>query len=166
MNPFLREEVAESFDSPEVDEWIKDAAAGDRMALSRLYGHAGAWLESGKVPPPKLLAWLVGVVNDIRDVAYACRQKESEDQRNKWLLGATGFRRGRGRPASRRSAMAEEWLAREVFHALTWEGAKNEAQAVEHVVAMHKRLKLPPSSPKQIEAAWRKHRNKFPEFHR
>jgi hypothetical protein len=26
MNPFLREEVAESFDSPEVDEWIKDAA--------------------------------------------------------------------------------------------------------------------------------------------
>jgi hypothetical protein len=154
-------------EDPGTEARFEAAARGDRLALSELYGQASAWLAADQTPPPQLRAWLVDVLRDLHAVARAGVDKdESEDQVNKWLRIATRFKRGRGRPASRRSELQERSVAADVFHALTFDGATSLEDARARVAEYQRRLGLPPCSDDQIKAAWAKHRKEFPELHR
>jgi hypothetical protein len=154
-------------DDPETLENIANAATGERYALAMLYGHAAAWIRAGKAPPPELGRWLAEVLQDLHAVAWCAREKDpAENELAKQLRVATRFKRGRGRPVSRKSAMDEEQLADDVYHFLTWGWASSLEDAFAKVSEYHARMRLPPAEPDQVRDAWNRHRAKFGELHR
>ena len=158
---------AERIESPETAENIEAASKGERYALAMLYGRAAAWLREDKAPPEELREWLVDVLQDLHAVAWSAKDKDpDEGELFKQLKVATRFQRGRGRPASRQSAMIERSLANDVVHFLTWNGVQSLEEAFHEVSEYHKRKQLLAVEPDQVRDAWNRYRKEFGELHR
>ena len=154
-------------EDPAIELTVRAAAKGERWALAELYGQGAAWLESGRCPPPLLRDWLAAVMRDLHSVARAHLDKDaSEEVVTKQLRAATRFKRAPGRPTSRRSEVQERMTAGDVFHAMTFDGAQSLEHAIEMVQEYQRRMRLPPASEKQIEAAWTRFRKELPELRR
>lgn len=154
-------------DRPETPENIEAAQKGERYALAMLYGKAAAWLRDDKAPPPELREWLVDVLQNLHAVAWSAKDKDPDEKELfKQLKVATGFQRGRGRPASRQSAMIERSLAHDVVHFLTWNGVQSLEEAFHEVSEYHKRKRLLAVEPDQVRDAWNRYRKEFGELHR
>lgn len=155
----------------EVTASIAQASKGDRYALAMLYGHAAAWLRSGKAPPDELRAWLVDVLQDLHATAWTefkapPGEKIPEKTRMKWLKDATRFTRGRGQPVSRRSMLEEQALAGDVFHFLTWGWADSVEDAFWKVAEYHEAKGLSNVKSEQVRDAWSRYGKQFGELHR
>ena len=72
----------------------------NRMDLSRLYGHAAAWLRAGNAPPHEHAQWIAERLDQIQQILFAASKaaKDPADL-NAQIARAIGVsRRVRGRP--------------------------------------------------------------------
>lgn len=139
-----------------IDQLIETAEQGDKVALSRLYGQASAWLKSGKAPPEPLGAWIADRLSDLSGVLSIHYDRKQTTAHTAQAMKVT--RKGaRGRAPQSATSALNKALAQDVQHFKDWHDMKD-AKAIASVAAMHEnrdginRLE-------QIKAAWKKYGN-------
>lgn len=155
---------------PNVDELIRLADEGDKRALVTLYGHASAWVRSGKPIPEPLGTWIGA---RLLDVAHAIDARSTGDIGRQAGMANGGAREmapalavalkvqraGKsGRTPRARTADRGRSLAGDVLHFMEWEGLTH-SQACNRAVE-YDQQKLGGrigASVKTYEAAWHKY---------
>lgn len=157
--------------TPNYEERIRLADAGDKLALRDLYGHASAWARAGKPIPEPLGTW---IADRLLDVARAIDARKDSDigrtagmarggSREMATAVAVGMgvqRAGKqGRAPSARTAKRQRALALDVLHFMTWENLLPypacERAAEYNLTTLAGRI--PGASQKAYEAAWAAH---------
>lgn len=139
---------------------IADAVPGNRAALARAYGHAGAWLRDGMVPPEDLASWIGERLLALSQVLH-----DDHDKKLAGVNAALGLvevgKRGR-KPATRLEKLQRAALVLDVrYQQQRWDCTLEEAferVVAFHVVAGHY------ISAVQVESAWKDRKRLIPEI--
>jgi hypothetical protein len=125
---------------------IERADRGDREALWRLYGMAGAWLRKGIAPPAPLDGWIAQRLDALAvTLKRSANQEDTKRQLRDHVLRIVAPRQP-GRPARRRTATKAAALAMEVDVARV----DNRTSATQAAKLIARRRHV---SPKTVEAA-------------
>jgi hypothetical protein len=98
---------------PDIAQLIERAERGDRTALWRLYGMAGAWLRKGTAPPAPLDGWIAQRLDDLAALLRQSAEKDSKRQLRDQVLRVIQPAKP-GRPARRSTALKTTALATDV----------------------------------------------------
>ncbi|MBK6728572.1 MAG: hypothetical protein IPG63_15330 [Xanthomonadales bacterium] len=155
---------------PGTSELIERAEAGDKEALTLLYGHASAFVAAGVPVPAPIAAWLAARLLAVARTVHSRRHDDigrthgaarggGREMAQQLAVDLQVQRAGKkGRPPKVATDRRSESRAREVLHFMEWKDLLPE-DAIIRVVEynMEKKHPVPASSAKSYSAAWQKH---------